>query len=222
MKTRLHVPVPEEPCTPRKLLQARKILQLQRGTTQGREWQAPRSVSQSLKTALAESWKTKQIRTWGSRWDHERKGHWLHLQWLIFKLYTRKHLAYISLVAPIIYYLGHREYLEIPLRVSPTVLSYLFLLGFLSSFLHPVLLPSLWQGTAAAPFLPSPSPCLLSAISFGFFSSCIHQSWIQWQPLGNFPLLVTQVIRSGALGSCQAWCHGSAEKIPYVIARYTS
>lgn len=115
MKTRLHVPVPEEPCTPRKLLQARKILQLQRGTTQGREWQAPRSVSQSLKTALAESWKTQQIRNLGSRWDHERKGHQFHLWWLIFKLYTRKHLTYISLVALIIYYLGHREYLEIPL-----------------------------------------------------------------------------------------------------------
>jgi len=221
MKTRLHVPVPEEPCTPRKLLQARKILQLQRGTTQGREWQAPRSVSQSLKTALAESWKTQQIRNLGSRWDHERKGHQFHLWWLIFKLYTRKHLTYISLVALIIYYLGHREYLEIPLSFPYG--SFLSASPWISFFfLHPVLLPSLWQGTAAAPFLPSPSPCLLSAISLGFFSSCIHQSWIQWQPLGNFPLLVTQVIRSGALGSCQAWCHGSAEKIPYVIARYTS
>lgn len=30
MKTRLHVPDSEEPCTPCKLLQARKILQLQR------------------------------------------------------------------------------------------------------------------------------------------------------------------------------------------------
>lgn len=80
MKTRLHVPASEEPCTPCKLLQARKILQLQRETTQGREWRAPRSGSQSLKTALAESWNTQQIREPGSRWDRKRKGHQLHLQ----------------------------------------------------------------------------------------------------------------------------------------------
>lgn len=79
-----------------------------------------RSVSQSLKTALAESWKMQQIEKGHSRWDHKRKGHRFHWQWrLIFKLHTKKlfqeHLTCVNLVTPIIPYVGQREHSEIPL-----------------------------------------------------------------------------------------------------------
>lgn len=64
MKTKLHVPASEEPCTPCKLLRARKILQLQREHNPG---QGMESTGEVLKTALAESWKMQQIRKGGSR-----------------------------------------------------------------------------------------------------------------------------------------------------------
>lgn len=177
-----------------------------------------RSISQSLRTALAESWKTQQIEKGCSRWDHKRKGHQFHWQWrLIFKLHTKKlfqeHLTCVNLVTPIIPYVGQREHSEIPLTEFTLRL---FLSSFSLDFFHHFLIHFSFhvsdEELLLLPSLPPPSPCLLSAISLGFFCSCIHQSWIQWQPLGNFPLLVTQVIGSGALGSCQAWCHSSAEK----------
>lgn len=219
MKTRLHVPASEEPCTPCKLLQARRYCNCKGNITQGRERRPlRRSVSQSSKTALAESWKMQQIRKGGSRWDHKRKGHQFYWQRrLIFKLHAKtllqKHLTCVSLVAPIMSYVGQREYLEIPLTEFPPRL---FLSSFSLDFFHPFLIHfsvHVSDEELLLLLLSSPlPPHLLSAISLGFFCSCIHQSWIQWQPLGNFSLLVTQVIGSGALGSCQAWCHSSAEK----------
>lgn len=102
-----------------------------------------RSVSQPLKTALAEScWKMQQIGKGRSRWDHKRKGHQFHWQWrLIFKLHTKKlfqeHLTCVNLVVQSIPYVGQREYLEIPLAEFTLRL---FLRSFSLDFFHPFLI----------------------------------------------------------------------------------
>lgn len=122
-----------------------------------------RSVSQSLKTALAESWKMQQIEKERSRWDHKRKGHQFHWQWrLIFKLHTKKlfqeHLTCVNLVSQIIPYVGQREHLEIPLTefilrlfLSSFSLDFFFILSLSIS-------PSISLMRNCCCSLPSPLP----------------------------------------------------------------
>lgn len=157
-----------------------------------------------------------QIRKGGSRWDHKRKGHQFYRQRrLIFKLHTKtllqKHLTCVSLVALIMFYVGQREYMEIPLTQFPPRLFLSCFPGFLSSFPYPFLCPCLWWGTAAAvPSLPSPSPSAVSHFTWLFLllhSPELNSVTAPWQflfagdsgnwiwCLGELPGMMSQLCR---------------------------